>query len=156
MDVKRGKILLELKSIDEPKLVHEGSFPNNQTLRVFTGEGGYLFQTDEHPISGPLILSGDEHDEARRIVEEDENAEEYWEPSEQHIEMFRARCKPGIKYYRYLMHVRSEDPIYSTDLREIEEMLIEDVMKNIDCELWDEMTDADLEEWHLWYEHSHE
>jgi len=156
MDVKREKILSELKSIDEPKLVHEGSFPNDQTLRVFTGEGGYLFQTDEHPISGPLILSGDEYEEARRTVEEDENVEEHWEPSEQHIEMFRAGCEPGINYYRYFMNVRSEDPIYSVDLRALEEMLIEDIMDNIDCELWTEMTDADLEEWYLWYEHSRE
>jgi hypothetical protein len=47
MSLKREKILLKLKSIDEPELVHEGSFPNDQTLKVFTGEGGCLFQTDE-------------------------------------------------------------------------------------------------------------
>jgi hypothetical protein len=35
---------------NQPKPVNEGSFINDQILRFITGESGYFFQTDEHPI----------------------------------------------------------------------------------------------------------
>ena len=37
-------------STNQPIPVNKGSFPKDQILRVITGDGGYFFQTDEHPI----------------------------------------------------------------------------------------------------------
>jgi hypothetical protein len=49
-------------STNQPIPVNEGSFTNDYTLKIITGEIGYFFQTDEHPIemieagSGPGAL----------------------------------------------------------------------------------------------------
>ena len=37
-------------STNQPIPYNEGSFTNDQILKVITGESGYFFQTDEHPI----------------------------------------------------------------------------------------------------------
>jgi hypothetical protein len=152
MDVPRKQILKKLRSISKPKLTNEGMFPGEKIVRVFTREGGYLFQTDEYPISGPFSMIPDEFNEARRVVEKDEDAEEYLERPEEHIEMVAARCEPGVEYYRYQMNVRSETPIYSESLDELEQMFIEDIMNNIDCQPWDNMSDSELNEWDIWYD----
>jgi len=41
-------------------------------------------------------MHGDEYEEARRTLEKDENAEEYREPSDLHIEMFRTETGRGM------------------------------------------------------------
>ena len=87
----------------------------------------------------------------RRVVEEDGDAEEYWQPPQEHIEMVDAGCASGVEYYCYRMNVRSESPIYSENPDELKQMLIEDIMENIDCEPWDEMSESDLNEWYIWF-----
>jgi len=37
-------------SANQPIPVNEGSLTNHQILKVISSEGGYFFQTDEHPI----------------------------------------------------------------------------------------------------------
>ncbi len=35
-------------------------------------------------------------------------------------------------------------------------MLIEDILNHIDCQPWDEMTDAELEDWYIWFGYADE
>ena len=45
-----GKLSPGNNSTIQPIPVNEGSFTNDQILKVISSEGGYFFQTDEHPI----------------------------------------------------------------------------------------------------------
>ena len=45
-----GKLSPGNNSTIQPIPVNEGSFTNDQILKVITGDRGYSFQTDEHPI----------------------------------------------------------------------------------------------------------
>jgi hypothetical protein len=64
--------------------------------------------------------------------------------------MVQAGCEPEMPYYRYQMDVRAEGPVFSEDRDELVTMLIEDVMDLVDCQLWDEMKDTELEDWYTW------
>jgi hypothetical protein len=37
------------------------------------------------------------------------------------------------------MDARGENPVYSDSLEKLEEMLLEDILKQINCQPWDEM-----------------
>ena len=70
--------------------------------------------------------------------------------SEDQLAMVEAGCEPEIPYFRYQMDLRAEDPVFSEERDELVAMLIEDVMDLAECQLWDEMKDRELEDWHTW------
>jgi hypothetical protein len=151
MSMKRQKILEELNAIEEPKLIHEGSYDTDSIVRVISGEGGYSLEIDEFPISGPFNISEDEFLEFSKFVEEGEDAEGYLDPSEDQMEMVEAGCEPEIPYYRYQLNERDEEPVFSEDREELEAKLIEDVMALGEFIAWEEVNEADLQEWYLWH-----
>jgi len=53
-------------STNQPIPVNEGSLTNDQILKVITVEGGYFFQTDEHPVE--LVEAGCGSDRALGIT----------------------------------------------------------------------------------------
>ena len=150
MTVNRKQMIDELNSIEDPKLIQEGDFQSDSILRIVSSEGGYRLEIDAFPIDGPFEVSSDEYSEMGKLDEEGDDVEGLLDLSEDQLEMVQAGCEPEIPYYRYQMDVRAEGPVFSEDRDELLEMLIEDVMDLVDCQLWDEMKDSELEDWYTW------
>jgi hypothetical protein len=140
----------ELKSIDDPKLIQEGDFQSDNILRVISSQGGYSLEVDSFPIDGPFEISSDEFNEMAKMDEDGDDVGSLLDASEDQLEMVEAGCEPEIPYFRYQMDVRSEGPVFSEEKDELLAMLIEDVMDFVDCQLWDEMKDSELEDWYTW------
>jgi len=154
MPINRSQMLKVLKAINEPKLIHEEDYAKDRGLRVFTSEGGYSCETDEYLIDGPFEMSEEDYQEALTIVDEDEDSANYWDPPEEHIQMVEAGCEPGVPYYRYQTSDEDDNPTFSEDFDELEQLLIDDIIRDVDCEVWDEMSDSELEEWYSWLGYS--
>jgi len=150
MTVDRKQIIDELKSIEDAKLIQEGDFQSDNILRIVSGQGGYRLEIDAFPIDGPFEISSDEFTEMTKMDEDGDDVEGLLDLSEDQLEMVQAGCEPEIPYFRYQMDVRAEGPVFSEDRDELVEMLIEDVMDLVDCQLWDEMKDTELEDWYTW------
>jgi hypothetical protein len=150
MTVDRKQMLDELKSIEDPKLIQEGDFQSDNILRIVSSQGGYRLEIDAFPIDGPFEISSDEYTEMSKLDEEGDDGDGLLDLSEDQLEMVQAGCEPEMPYYRYQMDVRAEGPIFSEDRDELVTMLIEDVMDLVDCQLWDEMKDTELEDWYTW------
>ena len=150
MAVTRKQMIEELKSIVDPKLIQEGDFQSDNIIRIISSQGGYRLEVDAFPIDGPFEISSDEFNEFSRMEEEGDDLEGLLDLSEDQLEMVEAGCDPEIPYFRYQMDVRSEGPVFSEDRDELVAMLIEDAMDLVDCQTWDEMKDAELEEWYTW------
>ena len=150
MTVDRKQMIDELNSIEDPKLIQEGDFQSDNILRIISSQGGYRLEIDAFPIDGPFEISSDEYAEMGNLDEDGDDVEGLLDLSEDQLEMVQAGCEPEIPYYRYQMDVRAEGPVFSEDRDELVEMLIEDVMDLVDCQLWDEMKDAELEDWYTW------
>ncbi|MGD2097836.1 MAG: hypothetical protein PVG35_09660 [Desulfobacterales bacterium] len=149
MSVDPKKIIEELKSIGEPKLIQEGDVQSDNTLRVISSQGGYRLEIDAFPIDGPFEISSDEFNQMANMEEEDD-LQDLMDSSEEELEMIEAGCEPGIPYYRYQMDVRGENPVFSEEREELVAMLIEDVMDFSECQSWDEMEYSELEDWYTW------
>ena len=154
MPINRSQMLKILKSIDEPKLVHESDDAKDSGLRVFTSEGGYYSETDEYLIDGPFEMSDEDYQEALAIADEDEDSENFWDPPEEHVQMVEAGCELGVQYYRYQTSDEDDNPTFSEDFDELEQLLIDDIIRDVECQLWEEMSDSELEEWYLWLGYS--
>jgi hypothetical protein len=150
MTVDRKQMLDELKSIEDPKLIQEGDFQSDNILRIVSSQGGYRLEIDAFPIDGPFEISSDEYTEMSKLDEEGDDGDGLLDLSEDQLEMVQAGCEPEMPYYRYQMDVRAEGPVFSEDRDELVAMLIEDVMDLVDCQLWDEMKDTELEDWYTW------
>ena len=150
MTVDRKQMLDELKSIEDPKLIQEGDFQSDNILRIVSSQGGYRIEIDAFPIDGPFEISSDEYTEMSKLDEEGDDGDGLLDLSEDQLEMVQAGCEPEMPYYRYQMDVRAEGPVFSEDRDELVTMLIEDVMDLVDCQLWDEMKDTELEDWYTW------
>ena len=150
MTVDRKQIIDELKSIEDAKLIQEGDFQSDNILRIVSGQGGYRLEIDAFPIDGPFEISSDEFTEMTKMDEDGDDVEGLLDLSEDQLEMVQAGCEPEIPYFRYQMDVRAEGPVFSEDRDELVAMLIEDVMDLVDCQLWDEMKDTELEDWYTW------
>ena len=150
MLASRKQMIEELKSIEEPKLIQEGDFQSDNILRIVSSQGGYRLETDSFPIDGPFEISSDEYNEMANMDEDGEGPEILLDLSEDQLEMVEAGCEPDIPYFRYQMDVREGGSVFSEDRDELVEMLIEDVMDLVDCQLWDEMKDTELEDWYTW------
>ena len=150
MTVDRKQIIDELKSIEDAKLIQEGDFQSDNILRIVSSQGGYRLEIDAFPIDGPFEISSDEFTEMTKMDEDGDDVEGLLDLSEDQLEMVQAGCEPEIPYYRYQMDVRAEGPVFSEDRDELVVMLIEDVMDLVDCQLWDEMKDTELEDWYTW------
>jgi hypothetical protein len=150
MTVDRKQMLDELKSIEDPKLIQEGDFQSDNILRIVSSQGGYRLEIDAFPIDGPFEISSDEYTEMSKLDEEGDDGDGLLDLSEDQLEMVQAGCEPEMPYYRYQMDVRAEGPVFSEDRDELVTMLIEDVMDLVDCQLWDEMKDTELEDWYTW------
>jgi hypothetical protein len=150
MTVDRKQMLDELKSIEDPKLIQEGDFQSDNILRIVSSQGGYRLEIDAFPIDGPFEISSDEYTEMSKLDEEGDDGDGLLDLSEDQLEMVQAGCEPEMPYYRYQMDVRAEGPIFSEDRDELVTILIEDVMDLVDCQLWDEMKDTELEDWYTW------
>ncbi|MEX1325400.1 MAG: hypothetical protein AB1Z29_01270 [Desulfobacterales bacterium] len=150
MTVDRKQMLDELKSIEDPKLIQEGDFQSDNILRIVSSQGGYRLEIDAFPIDGPFEISSDEYTEMSKLDEEGDDGDGLLDLSEDQLEMVQAGCEPEMPYYRYQMDVRAEGPVFSEDREELVTMLIEDVMDLVDCQLWDEMKDTELEDWYTW------
>ena len=150
MTVDRKQMIDELNSIEDPKLIQEGDFQSDNILRIISSQGGYRLEIDAFPIDGPFEISSDEYSEMGKLDEDGDDVEGLLDLSEDQLEMVQAGCEPEIPYYRYQMDVRAEGPVFSEDRDELLEMLIEDVMDLVDCQLWDEMKDTELEDWYTW------
>jgi len=150
MTVDRKQIIDELKSIEDAKLIQEGDFQSDTILRIVSSQGGYRLEIDAFPIDGPFEISSDEFTEMTKMDEDGDDVEGLLDLSEDQLEMVQAGCEPEIPYFRYQMDVRAEGPVFSEDRDELVEMLIEDVMDLVDCQLWDEMKDTELEDWYTW------
>jgi hypothetical protein len=150
MTVDRKQIIDELKSIEDAKLIQEGDFQSDNILRVVSSQGGYRLEIDAFPIDGPFEISSDEYTEMSKLDEEGDDGDGLLDLSEDQLEMVQAGCEPEMPYYRYQMDVRAEGPVFSEDRDELVAMLIEDVMDLVDCQLWDEMKDTELEDWYTW------
>jgi len=148
MSVTRRKMVGELESIEEPKLIQEGEFQSDNILRVISSEGGYRLEVNAFPIEGPFEISSDEFNEIAKMDENGDDLESLLDLSEDQLEMVEAGCEPGIPYFRYQMDVRAEGPVFDEDRDELTAMLIEDVMDLVDCQFWDEMKDSELEDWY--------
>ena len=150
MTVDRKQIIDELKSIEDAKLIQEGDFQSDNILRIVSSQGGYRLEIDAFPIDGPFEISSDEFTEMTKMDEDGDDVEGLLDLSEGQLEMVQAGCEPEIPYFRYQMDVRAEGPVFSEDRDEMVAMLIEDVMELVDCQLWDEMKDTELEDWYTW------
>ena len=150
MTVDRKQMIDELKSIEDAKLIQEGDFQSDNILRIVSSQGGYRLEIDAFPIDGPFEISSDEFTEMTKMDEDGDDVEGLLDLSEDQLEMVQAGCEPEIPYFRYQMDVRAEGPVFSEDRDELVEMLIEDVMDLVDCQLWDEMKDTELEDWYTW------
>lgn len=150
MTVDRKQIIDELKSIEDAKLIQEGDFQSDNILRIVSSQGGYRLEIDAFPIDGPFEISSDEFTEMTKMDEDGDDVEGLLDLSEDQLEMVQAGCEPEIPYFRYQMDVREEGPVFSEDRDELVIMLIEDVMDLVDCQLWDEMKDTELEDWYTW------
>lgn len=150
MTVDRKQIIDELKSIEDAKLIQEGDFQSDNILRIVSSQGGYRLEIDAFPIDGPFEISSDDFNEVAKMDEDGDDFEGLLELSEDQLEMIQAGCEPEIPYFRYQMDVREEGPVFSEDRDELVIMLIEDVMDLVDCQLWDEMKDTELEDWYTW------
>ncbi len=150
MTVDRKQIIDELKSIEDAKLIQEGDFQSDTILRIVSSQGGYRLEIDAFPIDGPFEISSDEYTEMSKMDEDGDDVEGLLDLSEDQLEMVQAGCEPEMPYYRYQMDVRAEGPVFSEDRDELVAMLIEDVMDLVDCQLWDEMKDTELEDWYTW------
>ena len=150
MTVDRKQIIDELKSIEDAKLIQEGDFQSDNILRIVSSQGGYRLEIDAFPIDGPFEISSDEYTEMSKFDEEGDDGDGLLDLSEDQLEMVQAGCEPEMPYYRYQMDVRAEGPVFSEDRDELVAMLIEDVMDLVDCQLWDEMKDTELEDWYTW------
>ena len=150
MTVDRKQMIDELNSIEDPKLIQEGDVQSDNILRIVTSQGGYRLEIDAFPIDGPFEISSDEYSEIGKLDEDGDDADGLLDLSEDQLEMVQAGCEPEIPYYRYQMDVRAEGPVFSEDRDELVVMLIEDVMDLVDCQLWDEMKDTELEDWYTW------
>jgi hypothetical protein len=150
MPVGRKQMIEELKLIEEPKLIQEGDFQSDSILRVISSQGGYRLEVDAFPIDGPFEISSDEFNQIANMDDEEDDLQSLFDPSKEQLEMMEAGCEPEIPYFRYQMDVRGENPVFSEDKDELLAILIEDVMDLVDCQLWDEMKDSDLEDWYTW------
>lgn len=150
MTVDKKQMIHELKSIEDPILIQEGDFQTDNTLRVISSQGGYRLEVDAFPIDGPFEISSDEFNEISKMGEDGDDVEGLLDLSGDQLEMVEAGCEPEIPYFRYQMDVRAEGPVFSEDKDELTAMLIEDVMDLVDCQLWDEMKDSELEAWYTW------
>jgi hypothetical protein len=150
MPINRSQLLTVLKSIGEPKLVQESDDAKDSGLRVFTSEGGYYSETDDYLIDGPFEMSEEDYQEALRVADEDEDSETYWDPPEEHTQMVEAGCEPGVQYYRYQTPDEDDNPTFNEDIDELKQLLIDDIIRDVDCQVWEEMTDSELEEWYSW------
>ena len=150
MTVDRKQMIEELKSIEDARLIQEGDVQSDNILRIVSSQGGYRLEIDAFPIDGPFEISSDEYAEMGKLDEDGDDADGLLDLSEDQLEMVQAGCEPEIPYYRYQMDVRAEGPVFSEDRDELVEMLIEDVMDLVDCQLWDEMKDTELEDWYTW------
>jgi hypothetical protein len=149
MSVGRNRIIEELKSIEEPKLIQEGEVQSDNILRVTSSQGGYHLEIDAFPIDGPFAYSSDKFDQVAKM-DEDDDLQGLLDLSEDQLEMMEAGCEPELPYYRYQLDVRGENPVFSEERAELVAMLIEDVMDLVDCQLWYEMKDGELEDWYAW------
>ena len=141
----------EFESIEKPKLIQEGDFQSDNILRVISSEGGYRLEVDAFPIDGPFEITSDEFNEIAKMDENGgDDLEGLLDLSEDQLEMVEAGCEPGIPYFRYQMDVRAEGPVFDENRDELTAMLIEDVMDLVDCQLWNEMKDSELEDWDTW------
>jgi hypothetical protein len=131
-------------------LIQEGDFQSDNILRIVSSQGGYRLEIDTFPIDGPFEISSDEYSEMGKLDEDGDDVEGLLDLSEDQLEMVQAGCEPEMPYYRYQMDVRADGPVFSEDRDELVEMLIEDVMDLVDCQLWDEMKDTELEDWYTW------
>ena len=150
MKIVRKQMIDELKSIDDPKLIQEGDFQSDNILRVISSQGGYRLEVDSFPVDGPFEISSDEFNEMAKMVEDGDDVGSLLDLSEDQLEMIEAGCEPEIPYFRYQMDVRAEGPVFSEDKDELVAILIEDVMDLVECQLWDEMKDSELEDWYTW------
>ena len=150
MTVDRKTMIDELKSTEDPKLIQEGDFQSDNILRVISSQGGYRLEVDAFPIDGPYEISSDEFSQVAKMDQDGDDVENLLDLSEDQLEMVEAGCEPEIPYYRYQMDVRAEDPVFSEEKDELVAMLIEDVMDLVECQLWDEMKDSELEDWYTW------
>ena len=150
MTVDRKQMIDELNSIEDPKLIQEGDVQSDNILRIVSSQGGYRLEIDAFPIDGPFEISSDEYTEMGKMDEDGDDVEGLLDLSEDQLEMVQAGCEPEMPYYRYQMDVRAEGPVFSEDRDELVAMLIEDVMDLVDCQLWDEMKDTELEDWYTW------
>ncbi len=150
MTVDRKQMIDELNSIEDPKLIQEGDIQFDNILRIVSSQGGYRLEIDAFPIDGPFEISSDEYTEMGKMDEDGDDVEGLLDLSEDQLEMVQAGCEPEIPYFRYQMDVRAEGPVFSEDRDELVAMLIEDVMDLVDCQLWDEMKDTELEDWYTW------
>ena len=150
MTVDRKQIIDELKSFEDAKLIQEGDFQSDNILRIVSSQGGYCLEIDAFPIDGPFEISSDDFNEVAKMDEDGDDFEGLLDLSEDQLEMIQAGCEPEIPYFRYQMDVRDEGPVFSEDRDELVAMLIEDVMDLVDCQLWDEMKDTELEDWYTW------
>jgi hypothetical protein len=151
MKVTRKKMVEELKAIEDPALVNEGDLRVDSTLRVISGEGAYRLEVDEFPIDGPFEISDDEFNEISRLDLEGDDPSEFYDITEDQMEMFEAGCDPGVPYFRYQMNVREEGPVFNEDRDELEAILVDDVMDIVECNTWEDMSDTELEEWYNWH-----
>jgi len=150
MTMTRKKMIAELKAIEEPQLIQEGEGQSDNILRIISNQGGYRLEVDAFPIDGPFEITSDEFREISKLDEDGGDVEGLLDLSEDQLEMVEAGCDPEIPYFRYQMDVRDGVPVFSEEKDELVAMLIEDVMDLVDLQDWDEMKDAELEEWYTW------
>ena len=150
MTVPRKQMIEELRSIGEPKLIQESDVQSDNVLRIISSEGGYRLEVDAFPIDGPFEITSDEFHELTKMDEDGDDGEILLDLSEDQLEMVEAGCEPEIPYFRYQMDVREGVPVFNEDKDELVTMLIDDVMDLVDCQVWEEMNDTDLEEWYTW------
>ena len=147
----RNEALEKLTSVSEPIIVSDGYILDSQTFRILTEEGAYLVEFDEPPVTGPYEISEEEIAAFQKSIE-DEDIDGYFEPGDVANEMFQADCEPGVAYFRYHNPDVDDEPIFSENLDEFTDRIIEDVVASQDCQIWNDMSDEDLEEWQRWYE----
>jgi hypothetical protein len=150
MTVDRKQMIDELKSTEDPTLIQEGDFQSDNILRVISSQGGYRLEVDAFPIDGPYEISLDEFSQIAKMDEGGDDVANLLDLSEDQLEMAEAGCEPEIPYYRYQMDVRAGDPVFSEERDDLVAMLIDDVMDLVECQLWDEMKDGELEDWYTW------
>ena len=119
MTVDRKKMIDELKSTEDPKLIQEGDFQSDNILRVISSQGGYRLEVDAFPIDGPYEISSDEFSQVAKMDEDGDDVEglvHVIRMAMEYRQTFHTDVFIDILAYRKFGHNEGDEPRFTQPL----------------------------------------